>query len=241
MSGASGQASVPVRDDEAIVLIPEGRDPRSRLIAALAAEIRARAGYQGMTSEKVCAQAKASKKTFYKHFDDIGSLFLAMYEVYSQHMLAHVTAAVDPDSPAHKQAEQALMAWVDAVYSDPQVALAVFRELPALGPEAHDAQRTVLLEFASSLLSMLRRDRDARPVGLFESVFLLGGVREAAIYALDSGTPQQDMRESMASLISGLVDAETCPNTPTVPGWHHVLVPAHLMEQLLREGIPAQP
>jgi len=184
-----------------IVQIPDGPDGRTRLIGALAAAIRRRPGYRGTTPNEVVTLAHTSKRTFYQHFRSVDECFLALYDEFAPRMLAHITNAVDQHAPAREQATQALAAWMAALYADPQLALAVFRELPALGPDAHDRQREVLLLFARTLLSRLREeDLAASEIPFVDAVFVLGGLREAAVYGLDRGVPEDQMRESLQAM-----------------------------------------
>ena len=78
------------------VLAPETVDSvhRARLVAGMA-EAVVEKGYAGTTIADVVARAQVSRRTFYAHFPDKATCFLAAYDAASDLLMALIEHAVD--------------------------------------------------------------------------------------------------------------------------------------------------
>lgn len=80
-------------------------ETRSRVVQAAAA-IFNRDGYEGTDSNRIAREAGYSPGTFYKHFADKRSVFLAVYEEWVAREWREVSAMVAETGSAHERAER---------------------------------------------------------------------------------------------------------------------------------------
>jgi AcrR family transcriptional regulator len=191
--------------------------PRQRLLDALAASIERR-GYRQSTVAEVVAIARTSRRTFYEHFPDRETCFLALFEQTTQEMLERVVAAVDPELPWERQVEDAIDAYIAALVERPALHQSFVRELPALGLAGAERQRLVVERFARMLVELVeaaRRRRSRQITGglvprqitgglcprqitgglsLELAIVLVAGLRELLVLSMQQGRDPREMR-----------------------------------------------
>lgn len=174
---------------------------RERLIAAMAASIEEK-GYRETTVADVVRIAHTSRRTFYEHFEDRDTCFLALFDAVNDQTMAHVAAAVSPDQPMDEQVDRALEAYFDRVTSHPALYQSFVRELPGLGRTGADRGIAVVDRFARLLIELVESGRaaqpelQARPLSMDAAVMIVGGLRELAVISLQR---ERDVRELPAS------------------------------------------
>ncbi len=100
--------------------------------------------------------ARTSRRTFYEHFEDRESCFLALFDATNDAMMQEIAAAVHPDEPIGDQVDRALDAYIHNVAAQPALYRSFVRELPGLGQAGADRQLAVIERFARLLVDARR-------------------------------------------------------------------------------------
>jgi AcrR family transcriptional regulator len=160
----------------------------ARLLEGLAASIRQK-GLAATQVTDIVRHARASRRTFYKHFADKESCFVELTEVLSRMVMAQVEQAIERDAPLATQIDQAVDTYVDLLLSDRGLT-ATFAS-PSLGDRIVIAQREGVERYAELLVSVVRanaeRDPDIAPVSLQRAYMLIAGCQEAIVRAVSRG------------------------------------------------------
>ncbi len=121
-------------------------------------------GYRETTVADVVRLARTSRRTFYEHFEDRESCFLALFDATNDAMMQEIAAAVHPDEPIGDQVDRALDAYIHNVAAQPALYRSFVRELPGLGQAGADRQLAVIERFAQLLVDAgrVRTARAAR-------------------------------------------------------------------------------
>lgn len=167
---------------------------RGRLLEGLARSITER-GYRATTVADVVRHAKTSKRTFYDEFASKEECFVELLRSNNADLIAHITAAVDPDAVPDRQVRAAVGAYVEHIESRPAITLSWIREAPALGDLARPLNRLAMQQLTDMLVAIsvspgfkaARLDPITRPLALI----LLGGLRELTALLVEDG---QDVR-----------------------------------------------
>lgn len=119
-------------------------DPRERLLAATVAKV-AEQGYDETTVADLLGATGLSRATFYRHFEDKQSCFLATYDALMEGALATVAAeAGGTGAPTSGWLEAAFARLLELVAAYPAAAHLCLLDVHAAGPEGlRRAQRTV--------------------------------------------------------------------------------------------------
>ncbi len=192
-------------------------DHRQRLIAAMAASIRVQ-GYRETTVADVVRVARTSRRTFYEHFDDRDSCFLALFDATNDAMMDEIAAAVDPNRPLEEQVDQALDAYIANVSAQPALYHSFVRELPGLGQAGADRQLAVIERFAQLLVGLVESGRrqqpeiGATPLSLDTAVIIVGGLRELAVISLQRGRDVRELRASASETVKAILAGTVLPS-----------------------------
>jgi AcrR family transcriptional regulator len=111
---------------------------RTRLLEAVGRAV-AEKGYAAATIDDIVGGAGVSKKTFYEHFEDKLSCFLAAYEAASDELYEHVREAQDGVGAAGAWLERThagIHAYLRWLAAEPALARVFLIEIAAAGPEA---------------------------------------------------------------------------------------------------------
>ena len=132
-----------------------------RLLEGLAASIREKGLAQTQVTD-IVGHARASRRTFYKHFPDKESCFVELTDMLSLAMLLdQVARAIDREAPAATQIDQAIDTYVDILLNEPS--LLGHWASPGLGERVVIAQResasSATRELLVSVISCGRRAR----------------------------------------------------------------------------------
>jgi len=143
---------------------PTDRDaPRERLLRAIAS-VASEDGVHELTVGKVVARARASKRTFYRHFSDREDAFLDCFDLVRERTLAAARAAFElamPDWPrAVRAALEAIFAYLA---SEPDFARVAFVEILAGGPRALARRDEAVKQFTELFEPGLTRTPELHP------------------------------------------------------------------------------
>src|SRR6201986_4614991 len=110
----------------------------ARLMEGLAASIREKGLAQTQVTD-IVRHARASRRTFYKHFADKEACFVELMNALSDAFLEEVDRAIDREAPIATQIDQAIDTYLGLVTGDPDL-MATFAS-PALGERTGVAMR----------------------------------------------------------------------------------------------------
>ena len=127
---------------------PAAAGHRARLTEGLAAAI-AEKGYAAVTIADVVRAARVSKRTFYEHFPDKESCFLALYAETTDELLELIAGATAAAQGSwEERIGAAARAYFDRVASEPELIRAALLEIQAAGPRARVLRREVQRRYA---------------------------------------------------------------------------------------------
>jgi AcrR family transcriptional regulator len=159
-----------------------------RLLDGLAASIREK-GLPGTHVSDIVRHARASRRTFYKHFPDKDSCVVELVQMSATNIIEAVAAAIDVNAARTLQIEQAVDAYLSILSSEPDLTLALSN--PSVGDRIVRAQREGLERFAEFLVSVTAgRPANAAsetPISLERAYMLTSGLRSTALRAIERG------------------------------------------------------
>ncbi|MGH2973451.1 MAG: TetR/AcrR family transcriptional regulator [Solirubrobacterales bacterium] len=151
------------------------RPPRERLLEAMLL-VSGELGYEQVAVKHVIERARASRATFYKHFEDREDCFAQAHRDATQWLYQRLTGAARRQ-PSWREGVRAAMAeLLEFCANQPEIAKAIFVEVHAAGKQAL-AQRRDLMERLSRALDSARREiptRQAPPP--VTSTFMVGAI-----------------------------------------------------------------
>jgi AcrR family transcriptional regulator len=160
----------------------------ARLLEGLAAAIREKGLAQTQVTD-IVRHARASRRTFYKHFPDKDSCFVELTNALSVLLLERVDEAIDRDAPLEVQIDQAIDTYVDILLDEPN--LTATWASPSVGDRVIIAQREGVERYARLLVSVVtadaERDPGVDPISLERAYMVVSGVQQAIIRAVASG------------------------------------------------------
>ena len=163
-------------------------EQRGRLLEGLVASIREKGLAQTQLTD-IVRHAKASRRTFYKHFPDKDSAFVEVTRLVSASIRERVLQVVDPGAEWPAQVDAAVDRFLAELAAEP--ALTATFASPSLGPQIVRAQRDSIEEFAVLIRELSGGDafREAGidPIPLEQSRLLVGGMHLAVVGAVERG------------------------------------------------------
>jgi AcrR family transcriptional regulator len=182
-----------------VALLPEPAGFRDRLLLGMAAAIREQGGFRAVTVAEVVRHARTSRRTFYQHFDDRESCFLALFDVVSARLLETIADAATGDGPFAERVERAVAAYLGAGAAEPTITRALVQETASLGPEGlarHRAMNERWAQQITRLVEEARQHDDAlRPLPLEVATIITGGFRDLVLAALDQGRDLTELQD----------------------------------------------
>lgn len=171
--------STPDKEDGLAPVVPfpglRARPPRERLLEAILL-VSGELGYENVAVKHVIERAKASRATFYKHFEDREDCFAQAYEGASEWLYQRLTGAAKRQPTWREGLRAAMAELLEFCANQPAIAKAIFVEVHAAGERAL-AQRADLMERLSRALDSARREiptRQAPPP--VTSTFMVGAI-----------------------------------------------------------------
>ena len=184
----------------------------ARLLEGLAASIREKGLAQTQVTD-IVAHARASRRTFYKHFPDKDSCFVELTDALSMLMLEQVDQAIDRDAPLAVQIDQAIDTYVDILVNEPS--LTATWASPSLGDRVVIAQREGVERYAQLLVSVVEadaeRDPEVEPVSVARAYMVVSGVQQAIIRATARGDDLAELGSEIKSFMTAVLAAQPVP------------------------------
>jgi AcrR family transcriptional regulator len=176
------EAERPAREDGA------REEQHARLMEGLAASIREK-GLAGTQVSDIVRHARASRRTFYNHFEDKEACFVELMNTLSDAFLEAVDAAIDREAPITTQIEQAIDTYLSLVTGDP--ALAAAYASPEPGERTVMAQREGFERYAGLITSVVEgdsaRDPGIEPISIERAYMLVSGLHQTLVRAIVRG------------------------------------------------------
>ncbi len=191
----------------------EGHDvyeaQHARLLEGLAASIREKGLAQTQVTD-IVRHARASRRTFYKHFPDKDSCFVELTDAMSMLLLERVDEAIDRDAPLAVQIDQAIDTYVDILLDEPN--LTATWASPSLGVRVIIAQREGVERYAQLLASVVaadaERDPDIEPLPLTRAYMVVSGVQQAIIRAVARGDDLGELATEIKAFMKAVLAAQ---------------------------------
>src|SRR5919206_1669524 len=101
-----------------LAAMPAGPAHPERLVAGMVAAVAER-GYAATTITDVVRHARVSRRTFYEHFADKESCFLAAYDAVSDAVLAGMAGAAGEADDSKERIDAAVRAYLGALAAEP--------------------------------------------------------------------------------------------------------------------------
>jgi AcrR family transcriptional regulator len=134
--------------------------PRQRLLQA-ALEVSGEMGYEQVAVRHVIGRAKASRATFYKHFEDFQDCFTQAHRDANEWLYQRLSGAAKRQPSWREGLRAGLAELLEFCGNQPAIAKALFVEVHAAGKQAL-AQRADLMERLSRALDSARREIPSR-------------------------------------------------------------------------------
>jgi AcrR family transcriptional regulator len=167
---------------------PDTTTHERRLLEGMAEAITEK-GYAATTIADVVRHARVSKRTFYEHFPDKESAFLATYSTASDDMLAVIAGALVGDAPWRERLAAGVRAYFAELAAHPALTRTFLVEIQAAGPRALALRRDVLRRFADGLRAIVedvrREDPDVEPLSPAVAMAAVGGINELLLQAVE--------------------------------------------------------
>jgi AcrR family transcriptional regulator len=187
-------------------------EQHARLLEGLAASIREQGLAQTQVTD-IVAHARASRRTFYKHFPDKDSCFVELTTRVSKLLLEQVDRAIDRDAPLPTQVDQAIDTYVDVLLAEP--GLTTTWASPGLGDRIVTAQREGIERYAELLVSVVEadaaRDPELVPVSLERAYMLVSGCQQAIIRAVARGEDLGELASEIKDFMKAGLAARQAP------------------------------
>jgi AcrR family transcriptional regulator len=158
-------ASVDTAANPELAVLPRGRhslsreqvraSQRARMLHAMV-EAVAEKGYLSTSVADVIARARASRETFYEHFENKQDCFLAAYDEAVRRLTETMQGSLVADDPPAVRFERALERYLNAMASEPGLARTFMIEVYAPGPAAWKRRAQVLDRFGEVVFEQLR-------------------------------------------------------------------------------------
>jgi AcrR family transcriptional regulator len=169
---------------------------RERMLEGLAASIREK-GLANTGVGDIVRHARASRRTFYRSFNDKDACFFALAEAVSAKTRAAVADAVDRDAPWDEQIDQAVDAYLGILAADPKMTVTFVNEISALGVRAIRLRNRGIERYARMLIELASSDamRDAGvpEVSMDKAVMLMAGLDGMIVRAVTRRQPVLDL------------------------------------------------
>jgi AcrR family transcriptional regulator len=182
------------------------------------AEAVAKKGYMATTIGDIVRLAHTSRRTFYEHFPDKETCFLATYDAAADLVMAVVAATVNEGGPWDERVVAGVDAYLDGLARLPAFTRVFLVEILAVGPNALARRRAVHERFAELLRSLVAEARpehpDLRELSPAMSIAVVGGVSELVLVAVERSPAEPELaglREAASDLVRSVL---TGPDEP---------------------------
>ncbi len=180
------------------------QNQRERIVTALVDTVAER-GYNATTVAHITKAASVSRRTFYEHFADKETCFLAAYEMVADHIRASMQAAAESFEEWPQKVRAALATMLRFLAGEPELARICMIEPVAAGGEIaarHRASMQGLVE----ILKAGRPEHGERPLPEATEETLVGGIVSLIVREISSSRTEQ-----LEALLPDLVELTLAP------------------------------
>lgn len=170
-------------------------------------------GYAATTIADVVRHAHVSRRTFYEHFEDKQSCFLALYAFVSGTALELIAQATDPELPWRERIETSTRAYLEALAEQPALTRTLLIEIQAVGPRALALRREVMQRFADQLRAQIDEARqeipELQPLSSPLATAVVGGINELCLLAVEQGRASElpELTDTAVELLLAVLTA----------------------------------
>ncbi|MDO9396621.1 MAG: TetR/AcrR family transcriptional regulator [Herbiconiux sp.] len=155
-------------------------------------------GYANTTVADIAKAAKISRRTLYEHFVDKEACFLAAYSMMSDGLISAVISASRQKTDGMERLRAALVAYLDGLALQPEVARSFLTEINAVGGHGVELRCAVNQRFAAMLADLVTESvgpagtklDDGRILNDFDAtaaLALVGAINEVVLQAMVNG------------------------------------------------------
>ncbi len=176
-------------------------------------------GYAATTVADVVRIARASRRTFYHHFEDRAECFLALGSELTEYALELVATASGPPQPDwRRRIDMALDAYLQTCAATPGLTRSYLLELFGMGDRGLAHRRMAMRRWAAQLRELVedcRRDHpQLNPMSPQTATAIVGGIWELSLLAAEEGRARQRQRDPRRRLA-----ADRRRPDRAAPGW----------------------
>jgi AcrR family transcriptional regulator len=154
------------------------KNQRERILDAVT-RVVAREGYARATVGEVVFEARLSRRTFYEHFEDKETCFLAAYDAAVGRVAAVVGEAYRGPEDWVERVQAALEAFVGLMVDEPELARVCLVEVVVVGPAALKRRERAVRMFADGIRDLgTRQAPDDVVVPPLAAELVVGGLSE---------------------------------------------------------------
>ena len=184
-------------------------DHRSRLIAGLAKVLESKS-LPELYVDDIAREAGVSKRTFYQHFSNKQSCFLALYEENSAHIVAKLLEATANEALSiNERVELGAEAYLTAMQAQAPLMKRLYIDIIALGSEGLAARRRVIDLFVQRITEMYEKEQALLPglPNLPDDMLtgIIAGLNELILFRIEDG--KEDELIDLASTTRALIMA----------------------------------
>ena len=175
---------------------------RQRILRGVA-QLAAEQGFAALTIPAISAVSGTSNQTFYRHFENKDSAFLAAFDelIHGTHHLAAVTAA-STERCWDARVRAYIHALLELIASTPLLARVAFVEAPAAGPDARDRVHETTSRL-TRFLDPLGLPAELKPLSPLITEAIGGGIMGAIQHEVAAGRAEAlpERADELASIV----------------------------------------
>jgi AcrR family transcriptional regulator len=140
-----------IHDSSTLAAPMAGSETRREAILEAMVTVVGRQGYKATSVADVIEQAKVSRTTFYKHFEDKHECFLAAYDLVVERVMSEVVANCDGSRTWLERMRTGLATIVEMFALDPELGRTAIVEVAAAGSDARQRHWDAIGKFTEFL------------------------------------------------------------------------------------------
>jgi AcrR family transcriptional regulator len=181
------------------------QNQRERIITALVDTVAER-GYNATTVAHITKAAAVSRRTFYEHFADKETCFLAAYGMIADHIRESMQVAAEAFDEWPQKVRAALATMLRFLAGEPELARVCMIEPIAAGGEIAARHRASMHGFVEILKAGRPQHSGERPLPEATEATLVGGIVSLIVREINAGRT-----ERLEALLPDLVELTLAP------------------------------
>jgi len=181
---------------------------RQRLLEGLATSICEKGLVETSLSD-IVRNARASKRTFYKHFPDKDSCFVALAQALRRDVRRRVYEVIDPEDDWETQVSTTIDAFLAILAANPAMTFTLASA--ALGPSVVRAQQQAMNEYALMVQRIAGSESFRRagiePISFTRAYMLVSGLGQTITRAVERGESFLELAPEFKSVFGAVLVA----------------------------------